>query len=115
MTDGQRYRGEFKVASDDGLSIITASGEQRLSRNTVARVSIRKPGHRLRNTLIGLGIGLAVGLTLGAIADSRCTGNCIEGKTPLGKEIGAPLGALVGVIIGVAVPTGGWREVYRAP
>jgi hypothetical protein len=113
-TDHKHYRGEFKSADDEALIMTTATGEQRLPRATVSQVSVRKPGHRLRNTLIGLGVGIAVGLTLGAIVDARCTGNCVEGKTPLGKEAGTGLGALIGTIIGVALPTGGWREVYRA-
>jgi hypothetical protein len=114
-TDNKRYRGQFRSASDDALVMITASGEQRLARATVSRVSVRKPGHRLRNALIGFGIGAAGGLTLGAVADARCTGDCVEGKQPLGKEFGTALGAVIGAVIGVALPTGGWREVYRAP
>jgi hypothetical protein len=114
-TDNKSYRGQFKAADDDALVITTGSGEQRLARATVSRVSVKKPGRRLRNTLIGLGIGAAAGLTLGAIADARCTGNCVEGKTPLGKEFGTAFGSLIGSIIGVALPTGGWREVYRTP
>lgn len=114
-TNGKRYRGQFTFVNDDALVMTTASGEQRLTRAAVSRVSVKKPGHRGRNTLIGLGIGAAAGLTLGAVADSRCTGNCIEGNRPLGKEVGTPLGALIGTLIGVALPTGGWREIYRAP
>ncbi len=114
-TDNKRYRGKFISADDESLVMTTANGDRRLARATVSRVSVKKPGHRLRNLLIGLGIGAAAGLTLGAVADARCTGNCIEGKRPLGKEAGTPLGALIGAIIGVALPTGGWREVYRAP
>jgi hypothetical protein len=114
-TDNKRYRGEFKAADDEALVMIVASNEQRLARATVSRVSVKRPGRRLRNTLIGLAIGAAGGISLGAIADARCTGNCIEGKTPLGKEVGTGLGALIGAIIGVALPTGGWHEVYRAP
>ena len=114
-TDNKRYRGQFKAIADDALVMTTASGEQRLARAIVSRVSVKQAGHRLRNALIGFGIGAAAGLTLGAVADARCTGNCIEGKQPLGKEAGTPLGALFGAIIGVALPTGGWRVVYRAP
>jgi hypothetical protein len=114
-TDNKRYRGKFISADDESLVMTTANGDRRLARATVSRVSVKKPGHRLRNLLIGLGIGAAAGLTLGAVADARCTGNCIEGKRPLGKEAGTPLGALIGAIIGIALPTGGWREVYRAP
>jgi hypothetical protein len=114
-TDNKRYRGRFKAAEDDALVVVTASGERRFARATVSRVSVKKPGHRLRHTLIGLGIGAAAGIALGAAADARCTGDCIEGKTPLGKEAGTGIGALIGTIIGVALPGGGWREVYRAP
>ncbi len=114
-TGNKRYRGQFKAADEDALVMIVANDEQRLPHATVSRVSVKKPGHRLRNLLMGLGIGAAAGLSLGAIADARCTGKCIEGTTPLGKEVGTPLGLLIGAIIGVALPTGGWREVYRAP
>jgi hypothetical protein len=91
------------------------SSEQRLARATGWRVSVKTQAHRLRNTLPGFGIGATAGLTLGTIADARCTGKCIEGNEPLGKEVGTPFGALVGIIIGVVIPTGGWREIYRAP
>ena len=114
-TDNKRYQGQFKAADDEALVMIIAGGEQRVPRATVARVSVKREGRRLRHTLIGLAIGAAGGIALGAIADARCTGNCIEGKTPLGKEVGTGLGAVIGAIIGVALPTGGWHEVYRAP
>jgi hypothetical protein len=32
-----------------------------------------------------------------------------------GKVVLTPLGAIIGTVVGVALPTGGWREVYRAP
>ena len=114
-TGNQRIRGQFKAADNDVLVIDTASGEQRLTRATVSRVSVKTRNHRLRNTLLGFGIGGVSGLTGGAIADARCTGKCIEGNFPLGKVVFTPFGALIGAIIGVVVPTGGWREVYRAP
>jgi hypothetical protein len=114
-TGNTRLRGQFKAVDHDDLLIVTVSGEQRLARAGVLRVSVKRPGRRLWHTLTGLAIGAAAGLTLGAVADARCTGNCIEGTTPLGKEVGTGLGALIGTIIGVALPAGGWRQVYRAP
>ncbi len=114
-TDNKRYRGQFRRSDNEALVIATTSGEQRLARATVSRVLVKTQGHRLRNTLLGFGIGAAGGLILGTIADARCTGKCIEGNEPLGKEAGTPFGALVGIIIGVVIPTGGWREIYRAP
>ncbi len=114
-TGNQRIRGHFKAADNDVLVIDTTSGEQRLARGAVSRVSVKTRGHRLRNTLIGFGIGAASGLTVGAIADARCAKNCFLSDTPFGKEVLTPLGALIGTVIGAVVPTGGWREVYRAP
>src|SRR6202034_2606134 len=99
-TDNKRYRGQFKAAEDDTLVVVTATGEQRFARAAVSRISVEKAGHRMRHTLIGLGIGAAAGFGLGAAADARCTGDCIEGKTPLGKEAGTGIGALIGTIIG---------------
>jgi hypothetical protein len=113
-TDGKRYEGRFSSAGDDALVMTTASGEQRLPRATVARVSVKKASHRGRNALIGLGIGAGVGLGIGAGTDSSCKSFCFLGGNA-GKAIFTPLGALVGVAIGVAIPTGGWREIYRAP
>ncbi len=115
ISDNKTYTGQFKSAEADTLVMTASKGEQSFPRAMVLRVSVRKPSHRGRNTLIGLAIGAAGGLTLGAIADARCTGNCIEGNHAYGKEIGTGLGAVIGTIIGVALPTGGWREVYRAP
>src|SRR5580704_8094329 len=50
-TDNQRHRGQFKAVDADALVITTAGGEQRLARATVSRVSMKKQGRRLRNTL----------------------------------------------------------------
>jgi hypothetical protein len=33
----------------------------------------------------------------------------------LGKVVFPSAGVLLGTVIGVALPTGKWREVYRAP
>lgn len=76
-------------------------------------VALKKPGHRGRNTLIGLAIGAGAGPTLGAGVDSKAgPGNWFPDA---GKAVLSPLGALVGTVIGVALPTGGWRDVYHAP
>jgi hypothetical protein len=113
-TGNQRSRGQFTTAEDDALVIMTANGPQRIPRAMVLRISAKKPGHRLRHTLIGLGIGAAAGLALGAVSDSSCSPNCFIGNN-IGKAILTPAGAVVGLIVGVVLPTGGWREVYRAP
>jgi hypothetical protein len=115
-TDSKRYHGDFKSVDPEVLVMTTPSGEERLPNASVSRVSIKKIGHRGRNTLIGLGIGAAVGVIWGAIGDSNagCKGFCIS-LSPWGKIIGATGGGLTGTIVGAVLPTGGWRTVYQAP
>src|SRR5579863_3564297 len=111
-TDDKRYRGRFQSASDDGLVLATSSGEERLARSAIARVSVGRPGHRGRNALIGLGAGAAGGLAIGAAADASCKSFCFLGNN-IGKAVFTPVGALIGALIGALLPTGGWRDVYR--
>ncbi len=113
-TGNQRSRGQFTTAEDDALVMMTANGPQRIPRAMVLRISAKKPGHRLRNALIGLGIGAAAGLAVGAGQDASCSPHCFLGNN-LAKAILTPAGAVVGLIVGVVLPTGGWREIYRAP
>jgi hypothetical protein len=113
MSDGKSYQGDLRSASDDSIILATASGEQSVLRSGVAKLAIKHPGHRARNTLIGLGIGAGAGLGIGAATDHGCNGNCFLGNN-LGKEILTPFGAIVGTVVGVLWPTGGWKDVYRA-
>jgi hypothetical protein len=115
MADAHSIRGEFQSAAADSLVLSTANSSQTLSRATIVRISARGKSHRARNALIGIGVGAAAGLTTGAIADGSCPRNgCfIVGKN-FGKEVLTPMGALVGGLIGVLIPTGRWRDVYRA-
>jgi hypothetical protein len=113
MSDGKSYQGDLRSASDDSIVMATASGEQSLPRAGVAKLATKHPGHRARNTLIGLGIGAGTGLAIGAATDHGCNGNCFFGNN-VGKEILTPFGALVGTVVGALWPTGGWKDVYRA-
>ena len=69
-------QGVLRSVSDDTL-IFTPSkkgsqGEVTISRQDVTRLSVKKQGHRTRNTLIGAGIGGGAGLGIGLA--SRCAG-----------------------------------------
>jgi hypothetical protein len=108
---GRALRGKIEAVTDDSITLTSGKGQEMFTQQEVSRVSVKKPGHRRRNTLIGLGIGAGAGLGIG-LAASSCTGlGCIGSRA---VEIGAPL-ALggVGTAIGALIPTGGWREVYR--
>jgi hypothetical protein len=107
---GRTVRGLVQSVTPDSLAINATTSQETLSRQDIRRVSLKRPGHRGRNLLIGLAIGTGAGLVVGAVADSQTS------LFPnLGKEVFTPLGLVVGTLIGVALPTGGWRDVYRAP
>jgi hypothetical protein len=111
--------GQFQSASEDRIVLRAGGSEQSVERSRVTGVAVRKPGHRKRNALLGLGVGVAAGLGIGAAARNHsCTGFCIQ---PVSNAVilgaGATAGGLAGVVVGAVLPTGGWRDVYfsRAP
>jgi hypothetical protein len=97
----------------ESLAINATTSQETLSRQDIRRVALKRPGHRGRNTLIGLAIGTGAGLAAGLGVDSQAGHG--DWFPDAGKAVLAPLGALVGTVVGVALPTGGWRDVYRAP
>jgi len=114
----QTVRGTFRSVSDDALIVDQASGEEMIARSSVRSVSLKKDSRRGRNMLIGLGAGGVTGLILGVKLDSCNPGggffSCFRPGGPnFGKEVLTPVFALVGLGIGAAIPTGGWREIYR--
>jgi hypothetical protein len=112
MTGGRNVIGFLQSVTADSIAINAATSQEALSRGDIKIVSLRRQGHRGRNALIGLSIGAGGGLATGAAVDH---GSRPGGWFPnFGKEVFTPLGALVGAVVGVAIPTGGWRVVYRA-
>jgi hypothetical protein len=111
VAGGKTLRGFLQSVSPDSLAINATTSREALSRQEIKLVSEKRPGHRGRNTLIGLAIGAAGGLATGAVIDHGD-----HGWFPnLAKAVFTPIGALVGAVVGVAIPTGGWQVVYRAP
>lgn len=113
LTGNKTLVGFLQSASPDSLAINAATSQEAIPRQDVKLVSLKRPGHRGRNTVIGLLIGVGGGLAAGAAIDhsSRNQGWFQN----FGKDVFTPLGAIVGTVVGVAIPTGGWRVVYRAP
>jgi hypothetical protein len=111
LNGGKTITGFLQTVSADSMAINAATSQEALSRQDVKLVSLKRPGHRGRNTVIGLLIGAGAGLASGAAIDHNS-----HGWFPnLGKDVLTPLGAIIGTVVGVAIPTGGWRVVYRAP
>jgi hypothetical protein len=113
LATGRVLRGFVQRVTPESLAINAATSQETLSRQDIRRVELKKPGHRGRNTLIGLAIGTGAGLAVGAGVDAKSGPGIMV--PDVGKAVLSPVGALVGTVIGVALPTGGWRDVYRAP
>ena len=113
LADGKSLRGFMQRVTPESLAINATTSQETLSRQDIRRVALKRPGHRGRNTLVGLAIGAGAGLAVGVGVDSqRRPGDWLPN---FGKEVLLPVGAIIGTVVGVALPTGGWRTVYRAP
>jgi hypothetical protein len=121
-TDHKSLRGTFQSVNDDALTIDLSPGRQMVARASVASVSLRGRGHRLRHMFIGLGAGTAGGLAAGTGFDAAfpcrykdlgCVPEPNVGKYPSAKEIVTPIGTVLGLAVGALIPAGGWREIYR--
>ena len=77
------------------------AGQQPFEKAQIASVSVKKQGHRLRNTLIGMAVGLGIGLATG--------GKYSDESRPATDGSYAVLGAGVGALW----RTGGWGKVYQ--
>ena len=111
IDDTTPVRGSLERTTDTAL--IMSNSAKSIGRPQIVSVSVRKKGHRARNTFIGIGVGLAAGLGIGFATASRCQGEICGIAAAGGVAAGAALGIVVGGVAGVAWPTGGWREVYR--
>jgi hypothetical protein len=112
LATGRILRGFVQRVTPESLAINATTSQETLPAQDVRRVALKKPGHRGRNTLAGLAIGTGAGLAIGAGMDSKVSPG--DWFPNFGKAVLSPTGALLGTVIGVALPTGGWRDVYRA-
>ena len=102
----QKVSGQLVAVTAEQITVQARDGETRFARSDVRRVHTRSASHRLRNTLIGLGVGAAVGAVLyGTIGQLFRN----EGATT-GGFLGLPMAA--GTAVGAALPARGWKKVY---
>jgi len=113
LSDSRTVRGDVLNVTEDSLAVNSASGQETFTRQQVLRVSLRKPSRRGRNVLVGLAFGAIAGAGIGFAGQAGCTGFCDGGLTAAVTGVTTLSGAGLGALIGAAVPTGGWREVYR--
>ena len=107
LTARTSAQGQLQSATDSSLVLDLKNGQQMFSRQEIVKVSVKKKGHRGRNALIGLGVGTGVAVWVA----KSCDGGPCEGPAAGAAALTA---LLLGPAIGAALPTGGWRDVYRA-
>jgi hypothetical protein len=107
--------GQIQSVTDDALTVNSGKGQEMFARQEIARVSVRKRGHRGRNALIGLAVGAGAGAAIGAATDTTgCKGSCIfQVSKGEAAGVGAAVFGAIGALVGAVIPTGGWREVYK--
>ena len=71
LATGRTMRGFVERVTAESLAIDATTSQEMLSRQDIRRVELKKPGHRGRNTLIGLAIGTGAGLAIGAGVDAK--------------------------------------------
>lgn len=104
--------GRIGRITDDAVAVTSGNGQENFDRQQVSAVSVKKPSHRKRNTLIGLAAGTGTGLVAGLASRSKAGQlNVVSNSAVVGALTAA--GAVVGAIVGLVVPTGGWREIYK--
>ena len=120
--DVKSHQGKFESWSDSGITLRQKKGELTLARKDVFRVSqMVGHNHSTRNALIGMTVGATTGAAIGLKHYYRPR-NCTLGPDfncgyPNNLNLLAwltPVSALGGAAVGGLLPTGGWRDVYRA-
>ena len=109
LKDAKSYRVTFESFDGGGIVVRTATSQQTYARDTVLRVSSKGQSHRLRNALIGAGIGAGISGAGVAASDSSD-----PESGAIGAVVGIPIATIAGAGVGALIPTGGWRDVYRA-
>jgi small nuclear ribonucleoprotein (snRNP)-like protein len=110
LKDAKSYQGEFKAVDGQGITLQRAAGAETFAQKDVHRVFVKGKNHLARNMVIGGAIGAVLFALPAALAIAH---NGDMPATPSGAVpwvVFVPMGALVGA----AMPTGQWREVYRA-
>src|SRR5258708_3538600 len=107
----RNVRGQVQDVTDDSLVVDSGKGQEMFTRKEVMRASVKREGHRRRNTLIGLGAGVAIGVVVGVAGHQDCTDFCLS-YTTRGQDaaLGAFVFGVIGTAVGALIPTGGWRE-----
>jgi hypothetical protein len=108
--NGKQDSGSFLTVSDSAITFKDLAGEKSVQKADVRSLKLMKNKHRLRNTLIGLGVGAGAGAGIGAAIGP--SNGFIIGKGYSAAIVGV-FGAVCGTAVGALWPS--HETVYRAP
>ena len=106
LNDLSPAEGAFQALNEEGITVREVSGEKTFARKNILRVYFRGKNHRVRNMFICA----AIGAVLAVPAELAYHNN----NWPNDGNWIWPVFVISGGGLGAAVPTGGWRLVYRA-
>jgi hypothetical protein len=116
--NSKKHSGTFVNVSDIAISYQGTAGEQTIQKQDVRSVKLMESKHRVRNTLVGMGVGGGVGAGIGAATFHSCSSQrfCIQpvgkgGQTGIVAVIGFAGGAAVGAVVEALLP--GHSTIYR--
>ena len=108
---GKTTQGRLELVTADSISI-SGKSSGKFDRQQVSAVAVKRANHRGRNMLIGLGVGAAAGFGISAATIHEGSNFEVISRGEAIAIFGAT-GAILGTVIGVAIPTGGWRQIYK--
>ena len=109
LSNATSYRGAFRMADDQSITLVVAGHDQRVSRARVRRISVARGMHRRRNVLLGLVIGGAAG---GLVLAFHCRGEASSCKEWAPLYVNPAAGGAAG--IGALLPARDWQTIYQA-
>jgi hypothetical protein len=110
-TTSRTVRGRVDSVTDSALTFKSGPA---FDESDIRTVAVRQPGHRVRNVVVGLAVGAGAGLIAGLASRPKPNQlQVVSGGTVTAALTGA--GALGGALIGALIPTGSWREIFKAP
>jgi hypothetical protein len=109
--------GALASVTDTELVLTQGTAPQTFPRAQIMSVSVKGKNHRLRNTLIGLGVGTiagaAIGFAIGESQDScKVSNGCFGFEAAGATGAGGIIGLVGGTLTGALLPTGGWQKIY---
>jgi hypothetical protein len=109
LVNSTSYRGVFRMADDQSITLMVAGHEQRVTRASVSRISVARGMHRRRNVLLGLVIGATAG---GLVLAFHCRGEASSCKEWAPVYVNPAAGVAAG--IGALLPARDWQTIYEA-